>query len=122
MTRKQPTLTEKCAAALLALGDISHEHAKLMHPEQILSLYNFDHYPIRHADGGSNHPSNLRPLLIGAHREKTAKHDAPDMAHERKVKDRHQEHQRVMAGGEPSRSRWPQGRKIQSRGFGRCRQ
>ena len=86
IARKQPTLKEKNAALIIALFEIPHEHAKQMHTDQINELVQYDHYPIRHADGGTNHPSNLRPLLILAHREKTAKHDAPDMAHERKVR------------------------------------
>src|SRR5262245_20640700 len=75
----------KLASALLALGDIPYEDAKQMSPEQIISLYQFDHHPIRDRDGGPFEPWNLRPMLISAHREKTARHDQPDMAKERKV-------------------------------------
>jgi hypothetical protein len=61
------------ASALLALGHIPHEHAKLMTAAQIISLYQFDHYPIRKVDGGQDEPWNLRPLGIMAHREKTGR-------------------------------------------------
>ena len=70
--RNRPTLTEQLAAALLALGHIPFEHAREMTAKQIIGLYQFDHWPIRVEAGGTNHPSNMRPLLIEAHREKTA--------------------------------------------------
>jgi hypothetical protein len=73
------------AAALLALGHIPHEHAKLMTAAQVISLFQFDHYPIRKADGGPDEPWNLRPLGIMAHRVKTAEKDAPEMARNRDV-------------------------------------
>jgi len=65
------------AAALLALGHIPYEHAKQMSAAQIISLYQFDHYPIRRADGGPDEPWNLVPRLIAEHRKKTALIDLP---------------------------------------------
>lgn len=110
-------LSVRLASTLLALGHIPHEHAKQLSALQIISLYQWDHYPIRKADGGPDEPWNLRPLMIAPHREKTAKHDAPDMAHERKVSAAHEDFRRRLlakdAGEERTRSRWARGRKVQ---------
>lgn len=123
-----PNLSQKLASALCIILEIPHEHAKLMHEDQINSLVEWDHYPIRRADGGSNHPSNLRPLLIGAHREKTYKHDAPDMAKERDVRKARSLHEaRMNEKSWREANDWvmsrlsPRSRKrIQSRGFNKA--
>jgi hypothetical protein len=78
-------LETKLAATLLALRDIPYEHAKQLSAKQIISRYQFDHYPMRKSDGGPDEPWNLRPLLIAAHREKTAKIDAPARAKDRRI-------------------------------------
>lgn len=57
-----------------------------MSAEQILSLFQWDHYPIRHEDGGLDEPWNLTPLFIMSHREKTAKVDAPEAAKGRHIR------------------------------------
>ena len=96
--------TTQLASALLALGDIPHEHAAQMTAEQIISLYQFDHYPIRKSDGGPDEPWNMRPMLIAAHREKTAKIDQPAMTKDRAIGDAEVLHMlRMMAkaAGEP---------------------
>jgi hypothetical protein len=77
--RDHISMETKLAAALLALGHIPYEHAKLMTAAQIISLYNFDHYPIRKADNGPDEPWNLVPLGIMAHRKKTADKDVPEL-------------------------------------------
>jgi len=87
----------KLASALLALGDIPHEHAKQMTAEQIISLYQFDHYPLRRCDGGPFEPWNLRPLLIKAHRRKSAKEDQPAIAKDKRIASKHQQHLAAMA-------------------------
>lgn len=84
MTRRDPNMTEKLACALLqwleALGEpIPRGHAQLMSPDQICSLFQFDHYPIRYIDGGTTHPDNLMPKFIAAHRKKTAEIDVPQI-------------------------------------------
>lgn len=88
MTRKQPSLTVKLAAALLTLRHevdgalvpiFTFEEAQQLTAEQIISLFQFDHYPIRHDDGGPLEPWNLVPKLIMAHRKKTAIIDIPQM-------------------------------------------
>jgi hypothetical protein len=90
MSRKSIPLKTKLAAALLTMrrpnehGEfdliIPHEHAKLMSDEQIISLFQWDHYPIPHAHGGPDAAWNLEPRLISEHRTKTAKIDRPMMA------------------------------------------
>src|SRR5262245_13674667 len=87
----------KLASALLALGDVPHEHAKLMSAEQIISLYQFDHYPIRRCDGGPYAPWNLRPLLIAAHRRKSAQIDQPAVAKDKRIAEKHARHLARMA-------------------------
>lgn len=71
--RKHVPLKTKLAAALLALGHIDYEESKAMTAGQIISRYDFDHWPILHALGGQDVPWNLRPLLRAKHREKSSK-------------------------------------------------
>jgi len=116
-TARSPNLRIKCAAALLALTDdrgerlILHEHAKEMTPDQIISLFQFDHYPIRAEAGGPTEPWNLDPRLIPGHREKTAKRDIPEIAKIRRVSAAEEEFRRRMLTPKdqrtPHRSRWP---------------
>jgi hypothetical protein len=97
--RNRPTLTEQLAAALLALGHIPFEHAREMTAKQIIGLYQFDHWPIRVEAGGTNHPSNMRPLLIAAHRKKTAA-DNREIGKIRRTRRKHDEHrQRMLVQG-----------------------
>lgn len=90
MIRRDPNMTEKLACALLhwlhALGaPIPREHAQLMTADQICSLFQFDHWPIRYADGGTTHPDNLQPSFIAAHREKTATIDVPQISKRKRI-------------------------------------
>lgn len=84
--RRHLSLKVRLAAALLqcrdAQGDpyIDWEHAKQMNANQIISLFHFDHYPIRHEAGGPDEAWNLQPRLIAEHRVKTAKVDVPEIA------------------------------------------
>jgi hypothetical protein len=89
---------------------VTYEHSKLMTADQIISLFQFDHYPIRHADGGPDEPWNLPPRLIKAHREKTAKVDQPGLAKQRRIEGKWREFTRAAAKGrKPPRpkSKWP---------------
>ena len=101
--RKQPNLTVRLAAALCALTGkdgqrlIEHEHAKLMSAEQVISLFQFNHYPIAHADDGPAEHWNLDPELIPAHRQITAKFDIPRRAKGKRVRAAEGEHQARMA-------------------------
>lgn len=117
MTRKAPTLKTKLAAALLQIKDhngrplIEWEHAKLMHAEQILMLFQWDHYPIRHEAGGPAEPWNLVPRFTPEHRIKTAKIDIPEIAKIKRVSKAEAEfRQRLLTpqpDREPRKSRWP---------------
>lgn len=72
MPRKRAHISwkTKYAAALLALGHVPYDHAKQMHEDQIIALYQVDH-GILHAFGGADHFSNLTPRLIAEHRHKS---------------------------------------------------
>lgn len=103
MKRKDPNLTIKLAAALLTMrrcvktltGErweliISHEEAKTLTAEQIVARFQFDHYPIPHAQGGPAEPWNLTPTLTPEHREKTAKIDIPQIAKTKRISKDHE--------------------------------
>lgn len=115
------SLKDQVASLLCLHFEISHEHARLMHAEQVIMLFERDHFPIRKADGGNNHHSNLMFRWKRDHREKTAKVDAPDMAKERKIQLAQAVHVAKMNWGTsqpraeaPRKRRWPSS-KIQSR-------
>jgi hypothetical protein len=94
-----------------------YEHSKVMTASQIVSLFHFDHYPIRHADGGPDEPWNLTPLFIRPHREKTSKVDQPGLAKDRRIERKWREfHRAVAKGRKPPRrkSKWPK-RKFERR-------
>lgn len=67
---------------------IPHEDAKLMTEDQVLSIFGWDHYPIRKADNGPDAHWNLTPRPILEHRRKTAKIDIPQMAKADRIIDR----------------------------------
>lgn len=132
--RKKPTMAEKLGAALLELqrlrGDpIPREHAKLMHADQICSLFQFDHDAGFVCHGAGNHPTEMTPLLRPEHREKTAKIDQPAIAKCDRIAPEHEAfRRRVLAvktgqGEAPERKRssWgsrkfnTKGAKLQSR-------
>lgn len=97
MSRKSISLKTKLASALLTMkrddgnGNlvpiVPHEHAKLMSDDQIISLFQFHHYPIRHEAGGPDEAWNLEPLLIAEHRQVTATIDAPQIAKIKRIQD-----------------------------------
>lgn len=101
----------KLASALLALGEIPYDHAKLMTVDQIISLYHFDHN-ILHAIEVNNEFWNLTPLGIMAHRAKS-KRDAGIIAKGKRI--------RGETCNGPKRkipqrvNPWQQGRKFQKR-------
>ena len=77
---------------------IPFEEARQMSVEQILSLFHFDHYPVRKAEGGPDEPWNLTPRFIPAHRQKTAKKDQPEIAKNKRISEAHEEfRQRILA-------------------------
>jgi hypothetical protein len=48
----------------------------------------FDHYPVRAADGGSGDLENCRAVCIKCHRWKTAKRDLPSLAKGQRLRDK----------------------------------
>jgi hypothetical protein len=109
---------------------VSHDDAKKLTEDQILSLAHFDHV-IHHSIGGPDTHWNLvaRPIL--EHREKTAKVDVPQIAKTKRITAKEQAFRasllRKKGQGEvdlndqsshkPTRKQWPGGRKLQSRPF-----
>lgn len=123
LKRKAPTLSIRLAAALLTLerlrllcadrkaeADEFYEHAKSMTAAQIISLFQFDHFPIRHVDGGPAEPWNLDPKMIKPHRMKTHTVDRPAIRKERRIDDKWNLFNRAVAKGRKPprrRSTWP---------------
>lgn len=109
VSRKEPTLTAKLAAALRELFQIPHEHAKLMTDEQVLSLFQWHHIEY-HATGGSAEHWNLDPLTIRGHRARTAKIDVPQIAKTRRISRENEAFRARMlmprADREPKKSKW----------------
>lgn len=130
--RPHISLKTKLAAALCALLKIPHEHAEAMHEEHVLSLVEWDHYPIPKAHGGQDAHFNLVPRPKLEHREKTAKHDVPQIAKTRRIAADDAKHQAIMAaktalsGTDPcaviealapvAKKQWPK-QKLHGRGF-----
>lgn len=132
MKRKDPNLTEKLAAFVLTMripdenGNlvplVTREEAKLMTAEQIVSLIQVDHNPVRVETAIAlgwtpreyNHPTNLTPLPIMAHRTKTATVDVPEVAKSDRITAEQQEFRRRMlskSGQTPDEPRNHQTRK-----------
>jgi len=93
--RMHITLKTKLASTLLALGDIDYEHAKLMADGDIISLYHWDHNILHAIEPGNDHFSNLKPMLIAAHRQKS-KTDAGIIAKSKRIRAREAEHKLLM--------------------------
>ena len=105
MSRKRShiSLKTKLAAAISKLF-FTHEEAKELSEDQILSLVQWDHYPIPHAApyNGPDAHWNLEPSLIPSHREKTAKTDVPRIAKGRRVSEAEQAFRnRMLAKTQP---------------------
>lgn len=116
--RRALNLSTKLASALLAIKDsydgqplIPWEHAKQMSAQQIISLFQFDHYPIRHEAGGPDEPWNIVPRFIPEHRRKTAKIDVPEIAKIKRISKSEREfRERLLiprADRPMMKSKWP---------------
>lgn len=112
------------ASAICELLSIPHDHAKLMTADQVISLINRDHYPVRRDDGLKlgmsveevDHHSNIALRPIMAHREKTAKIDQPQIAKGNRLRKARAALDHFLATGEkPERPKFK--RKIPSRPF-----
>ena len=130
MERKHISWKTKAAAALAELGNvrygIPYNDVKHMTEAQFLSLWHFDNNKL-HSFKGGDHFSNLTPMLIKAHREKT-KRDAKIIAKGRRLEKRQEEltnryiamgaYHDAMGGGRIFHEVFkPETRKIRSRGF-----
>ncbi len=114
MTRKHISERTLRAATIVAWLELPHRIAKELSEDEIIGMIEYDHYPIRKADGGPDTHWNLRPLLRHDHKWKT-KHDAADMAKERHVRmavNAHAQRMLLKSTGEKPvrRSRWPKRR------------
>jgi hypothetical protein len=113
MKRKVISHAVELAAALLQLRDdngeryVPHEHAKLMTAAQIISLFQRDHYPIRVADGGANEPWNIEWRIRSEHKAKTAKIDQPELAKQRRIREREKDRKQRREINKPARRRNP---------------
>lgn len=111
MTRKRHHISDKTklAAALRELAQIPHAHAKLMTADDLISLFQWHHIEY-HADSANDAHYNLDPLLIKAHRERTAKIDIPQIAKTKRItKDQAAFRARILTPRDqrpPKQSRW----------------
>lgn len=117
----------KYAAALRIIGGIPYLHAKAMHEDQLISLFDY-HHDIQHGlkpnDPMINHHSNGTPMLRPEHKARFARDNAAVKKVTRLNRASDAAVNRLLAkqAGAPLErtSRWPS-RKIQSRGFQRGR-
>lgn len=124
LPRKSIGLRTKLAATLCALTDargeriISHDHARQLSEEQVLSLFQFDHYPIPHEGGGPDAHWNLDPRLIADHRIKSATIDTPRAAKIKRIAKAIQAHSAAMLHKATGAPPAPEKRsRLQGRGF-----
>jgi hypothetical protein len=120
MARKKPTLHEIAGAALLELQTLrgqplDRELMKTMTAKAIVGMFHIDH-EVYVAWGGSNHPTNLTPLLRAEHVEKTRKKDIKNIAKVRRANKKADAQAQQMVDalvdanpliGEIFKSRWP---------------
>lgn len=96
MTRKHIGLKTKLASALCQIVRydeenaefvkvIPHEEAKKLTEDEILSRFDFHHYPIPKAHDGPDVHWNLEPIPKAIHREITAKIDIPAIAKSKRI-------------------------------------
>lgn len=132
MTRRALPLKVKLASALLqTLRDdgtgklvrvISHDEAKQMSADAVISRFHFDHDPIPHSQGGPDEAWNITPRPADEHRIKTAKVDIPSIAKVKRLTRAQQEYRaRLLAknAGEDQPKPRRAKRKIPSRPFQR---
>lgn len=64
---------------------LTHDQAKALSEDQILSLFQWQHGVIPHAEDGPDTHWNLEPMLIAPHRKMTATIDVPGIAKRKRV-------------------------------------
>ena len=108
--RKHISLKTKLAAALRELAHIPMDHAALMTADQIISLFEF-HHIVYHADTANDEHWNIEPMLIKAHKERTARIDVPQIAKTKRISKAHEEFRaRLLQPRDerpPRKSKWP---------------
>jgi hypothetical protein len=123
--RKHITLREQLAAALAMLlrqDERNELRAAQVPAKKLIGLFEF-HHDIFHALGGADRWFNLTPMLRAAHRARSGP-DASTIAKVKRLAREHEEFRRKVLARSPGdkrqpSGRWPQGRKLQSRGFQR---
>lgn len=89
---------------------LNHDEAQALSEDQILSLFQWEHGVIPHAEGGPDAHWNIEPMLIVPHRVKTRTIDVPGIAKRKRVFKGHVEHTRTMQTPrderEPKKSKW----------------
>lgn len=76
---------------------IPRDKSKHMTAGEIIAMFEWNHI-VHHAIGGSDHPSNIEPLLAPEHRAVTAARDIPQIAKTKRIARQHQEHKIAVEG------------------------
>lgn len=119
--RKYVSLREKLAAALSMLlpQEVRDDlRARKVPAKVVIGMFDQDHV-IFHAIGGPDKWWNFTPMLRGPHREKSRR-DKSTISKMDRVSAAHDDFRRRALAIEKKpreRSRWPQGRRLQSRPF-----
>lgn len=124
--RKYISLRERLAAAysmLLPQDQRDELRAAMVPAKHVLALFTDDH-GILHALRGSDRWWNLTPRLRGPDLKAKDARDTSIVAKVRRLAREHEEFRRKLLTRAPGQKRersgrWPQGRKLQSRGFQR---
>lgn len=89
---------------------LTNAEAQALSEDQILSLFQWEHGVIPHAEGGPDSHWNLEPMLIASHREKTRTIDVPGIAKRKRVSKAQEEFRRTILTPRDQRpakkSRW----------------
>lgn len=97
---------------------IPYREAKTLTEDEILSRFDWHHFPIAKADGGPDKHWNIQPMVRADHKTETAKVTIPTVAKGKRItKDQEEFRRRLLAkdAGEPKApSKWS-ARKLQSR-------
>lgn len=96
---------------------LNHAEAKALSEDQILSLFQWDHGVVPHAENGEDVHWNIEPMLIEPHRIKTRTIDIPGIAKRKRVSKAHEEFRARMLT--PRDERPARTSRLQSRPFPR---
>lgn len=87
-----PSPTKIASALLAAVHEVDGKLVPIIPREiaanltagEIISMVDWNHI-VPHAIGGTDHPSNLEPMLRSEHKERTAKIDIPQIAKTKRI-------------------------------------